>query len=330
MAIYLNPLGSDSFGYADVSPLPNPPWVPAIGFYSDDVLQVASNLCEVTSSEQGIEYFNITLPDDQYASATLANLGVGANLALGFILIRATSETDSFFSNSYNLLIRNNGTGWGASSAGVALLRSSNSVSGTTVLGSATGLTLNIDDVWTAVVIGTTLTVLQNGVSVLSVSNSTYASGQTALAAELSNSDLTQFQVSNFSTGQAANNPAVATSTFSPAAGAVSPSTSVTLLNVNSALGGFEMFYTTDGSAPTVDSTEYTSPITLSALPETINVLAAATGYLWSATASATYTLKSSKPPTHSVFGTAPSRFGSQITAGRVVGSGSTKIESGD
>lgn len=84
--------------------------------------------------------------------------------------------------------------------------------------------------------------------------------------------------------------PAVATSTFSPTAGSYAGSQSVTVLNANSALSGFAMYYTTDGTIPTTGSTLYSGPITVS-VSETVKVLAVATGYVNSAIASASYVI---------------------------------------
>lgn len=83
---------------------------------------------------------------------------------------------------------------------------------------------------------------------------------------------------------------AVATPTFSPVAGRYNSTQTVTVLDTDSGLAGFAMYYTIDGSVPTTGSTPYSGPITVHN-SETIKVLAVATGYANSAIASATYVI---------------------------------------
>ncbi len=61
-------------------------------------------------------------------------------------------------------------------------------------------------------------------------------------------------------------------------------------LQITDTTPGAVIFYTTNGSTPSTTSTQYTGPITISS-SETIKVLAAETGYVTSAVASATYTI---------------------------------------
>jgi sugar lactone lactonase YvrE len=60
---------------------------------------------------------------------------------------------------------------------------------------------------------------------------------------------------------------------------------------ITDATPGAAIYYTVNGTAPTVKSTKYKGPITVSA-PETIKAVAAATGYTDSAVATAKYTIK--------------------------------------
>ena len=71
-----------------------------------------------------------------------------------------------------------------------------------------------------------------------------------------------------------------------PAAGVVESGAEVTL----SAEVGCTIYYTTDGSTPTAGDTEYTAPITLSALPVTIKAIAVGNALSDSAVATFTYT----------------------------------------
>ena len=80
----------------------------------------------------------------------------------------------------------------------------------------------------------------------------------------------------------------VATPVISPNGGVILNSVTVTLADSDSALAGFAMYYTTDGSTPTTGSTQYTVPFTVS-VNTTVKVLAVATGFIDSAVASATF-----------------------------------------
>ena len=85
---------------------------------------------------------------------------------------------------------------------------------------------------------------------------------------------------------------AAAAPTFSPAGGTFTTTQSVTLADTTT---GAIVYYTIDGTTPTTASTQYAGaiPVTTS---ETIKAIAAATGYINSAVASATYTLNLPPP----------------------------------
>ncbi len=78
-----------------------------------------------------------------------------------------------------------------------------------------------------------------------------------------------------------------ATPAFSLVAGTYTSAQSVTITDTTTDAA---IYYTTDGTTPTTSSTQYASPITVSAT-ETIEAIAVATGYANSAAASATYTI---------------------------------------
>jgi len=83
------------------------------------------------------------------------------------------------------------------------------------------------------------------------------------------------------------NLPTVATPIFSPASGTFTSAQSIT---ISDATSGATIYYTTDGSIPTTNSTKYTAAIAVSAT-ETIKAIATATGDSPSGVGSATYTI---------------------------------------
>ena len=96
------------------------------------------------------------------------------------------------------------------------------------------------------------------------------------------------FQQSSASLSETIQLAPAATPTFSPAGGAYAGSQSVT---ISDQTDGAMIYYTTNGSTPTTNSTVYTGPI-LVAATETIQAIATATGYAPSAVASATFTIQ--------------------------------------
>ncbi len=87
--------------------------------------------------------------------------------------------------------------------------------------------------------------------------------------------------------GSSANPPA-ATPIISPGTGTYTGSQQVTIIDATT---NSTIFYTTDGSIPSTNSTKYTGAIAVSA-NETVNAIATATGFSQSATASATYSFQ--------------------------------------
>jgi len=83
------------------------------------------------------------------------------------------------------------------------------------------------------------------------------------------------------------NTPTAATPTFSPAPGSYTSTQSVTLADTTT---GASIYYTTNGTTPTTSSTKYTAAISVPST-ETIEAMAAATGYTNSSVASGAYTI---------------------------------------
>ena len=104
----------------------------------------------------------------------------------------------------------------------------------------------------------------------------------------------------NYSTSAAAtaaytiSTPQAATPTFSPAGGSYTSSQSVT---ISDATAGVAIYYTTNGNTPTTSSSVYSGPIMVSS-SETLQAIAAETGYTTSAAAAAAYTISTPQPAT--------------------------------
>jgi Chitobiase/beta-hexosaminidase C-terminal domain len=89
------------------------------------------------------------------------------------------------------------------------------------------------------------------------------------------------------------NLPAAAAPSFTPGAGTYTSLQSVTLSDTTPAAS---IYYTTDGTTPTINSSLYRAAISISAT-QTIQAIAVATGYISSSVSSATYTINL-PPPT--------------------------------
>lgn len=81
--------------------------------------------------------------------------------------------------------------------------------------------------------------------------------------------------------------PKVANPTFTPSAGEVLSGTTVT---ISCATAGADIYYTTDGSTPSAESTKYTAPIEITAAT-TIKAIGIATDYQDSSVVTAAYTI---------------------------------------
>ncbi|HTW78720.1 MAG TPA: kelch repeat-containing protein [Terracidiphilus sp.] len=104
--------------------------------------------------------------------------------------------------------------------------------------------------------------------------------------------------------------------TFSVAAGTY---TSTQTVAISDAAAGATIYYTTDGSTPTINSNTYTGPLTVSSYSttETINAMAVAANYFNSAVASATYVIdlpSSSGTVTTIASSLNPSNLGEYVT----------------
>jgi Chitobiase/beta-hexosaminidase C-terminal domain/Bacterial lectin len=115
----------------------------------------------------------------------------------------------------------------------------------------------------------------------------------------------------------------VAAPTFSPAASSFSSPISVTLSDATS---GAKIYYTTNGATPTVASTLYSSPITVSATT-TVKAIAAVTGMSNSNVSSATYTYVPNQGGTGSNFVNGFSSAASVMTFNGFTGLADTRLQ---
>ncbi len=135
---------------------------------------------------------------------------------------------------------------------------------------------------------GSTIYYTTNGTTPTTAS-STYSSAITVSATETLEAIAAKanYTTSAVESGVYTINGAVATPTFSPAAGTYSSAQTVT---ISDTLSGSTIYYTTNGTTPTTASSTYSSAITVSAT-ETLEALAVKAGYSNSAVASAVYTI---------------------------------------
>ena len=135
---------------------------------------------------------------------------------------------------------------------------------------------------------GSTIYYTTNG-STPTTASSTYSSAITVSATETLEAIAAKanYTTSAVESGVYTINGAVATPTFSPAAGTYSTAQTVT---ISDTLSGSTIYYTTNGTTPTTASSTYSSAITVSAT-ETLEALAVKAGYSNSAVGSAVYTI---------------------------------------
>jgi hypothetical protein len=195
MSIFLTQLASDNFQRPNESPLASPPW--ARDSFGQAGLQIISHLAQGTATFTDCTeiYTGVSLPNDQYASATLgAGIAGNANLVLGVRMVdngNPALQMPGYFT-------RVSGTGNGGT------WTIEDGTGG--VLANGSGLTVNTGDVFVLAVIGTTLYALQNGVQFGSVTNAAHSSGSVILTCS-TGASANAVQISNFACGKASTGP---------------------------------------------------------------------------------------------------------------------------
>jgi len=196
MGLILNQLGQDNFATdSNQNPLASPPWT-APSTYK---LEVSAGLCTGNSGGIGGEqYTGVSLGNDQYASGTIADISAYGDSAM-ILAIRASgngSGAEFVWDNGYELQVYPDPE----DSRSFFELLSRTSGSATFLTDGFVFSAPNNGDVWTLAAVGTTLYVLLNGTQVASLTDSTYASGFSALTAYAFEG---QPYFSNFATGNA-------------------------------------------------------------------------------------------------------------------------------
>jgi hypothetical protein len=136
---------------------------------------------------------------------------------------------------------------------------------------------------------GATIYYTTNGTTP-TTSSSRYSKAITVSASETLEAIAVENGYINSAAGSAAytiNLPLAATPKFSPVAGTYTTAQNVT---ISTTTPGATIYYTTNGTTPTTSSTKYKSAVKVSSA-ETIEAIAAATGYTNSAVGKAAYTI---------------------------------------
>jgi hypothetical protein len=171
MGLTLTQLASDNFQRANESPLMNPPWILSEGTFDHPLCIVSNGVCEGVNIDNGdtVEFYNYAnTPNDQFVSLTLGIVSLGSAFYMG---VRMTNTSGVNFIEDmpgYLVIVTASlSPAWRLYSNGNFL-----------TLGEVEAVSTG--DVWTVAIVGTQISILQNGTLVGSVTDSTYASGQTA------------------------------------------------------------------------------------------------------------------------------------------------------
>ncbi len=173
MSLNLVQLAADNFQRANENPLSDGGlWAAPTGGASG--LQIVSELCQSaasSSSDYAGQYFNgAPLPEDQYASLTLATFENGSDASVA-MYVRAAGSNQGQPISGYSLVL--------AISAQDSGVGANFGVSGGGIPFNSTLVTFSEGDVWTLAAVGNTLYVIRNGTVVASQvdSEAAYASG---------------------------------------------------------------------------------------------------------------------------------------------------------
>ena len=226
-----------------------PPTVPSLGICEPTTggqfgLEIAGGCCWTGSVSQ----IGGSWPSDHYSEVTLLVMDSVSTAFVGCVCRASSSAVSLYLLAVFGVL--------GSSGTALARLYHVDEENHFSLIGSATGLTLNIGDVIRLTVQGTTLTGTQNGSTIVSGTDSNLTSGSPGF--EVYNSvTQTGTQVSLWSAG--ANQAAAPTFSL---IGSV--------LTISSSTSGGSIYYTTDGSTPTHSSASILNGETIAVSPNQV------------------------------------------------------------
>lgn len=265
---------TDNFTRSNENPLANSNWgtIPTYGN-----LQIVSNVAEAvvvaTNANQlwtgaGGVSADGNWANDQYAEVTVGTISAAATDSIGAGVRMGTG-----------------GTGYIVSALPTAPFNAIYKLTGAgayTILGANFPPAAVAGDVWRIQIVGTTITVFQNGTSIATRTDATYAGGDPGIYA-YAQSVLSAATITLFAAG--ANQ--AATPTLSPPGGMFSSAQTVT---ITSASGG-TIYYTTNGTTPTHASSSIASGGTISvSTAQTVKAIASVADMADSLVGSGTYT----------------------------------------
>ena len=220
-----------------------------------------------------------TWPADQYSEVTVLTNSIFAGPDVFGPMVRCSSSADTGYQvNCVGML--------GSAGNGSALVFSRVAGTSTQIGSSVMGLTWNVGDVVRLMVVGTTLTLTKNGITIFTNTSSTIASGSPGFI--LNNTTApADTQISLW----AAGGTQAATPTFNSPAGTYTGTQTVT---ISSSTSGGTIYYTTDGTTPTHSSSSIFSGGSLTITPpKTVTAFAALSDFGDSALSSAAYSEQS-------------------------------------
>ena len=283
LALNLTQTASDNFQRDNANPISGQWTELNTGDSNYTTAQLTGNFVQSNAASKGSSYWynGVSFNSDQWTQVTIA--ACQANSYVGVTLRASTSNATT----CYTVLF------YGATgSAGKLSIGKYLNGSYTDISGELATPVVNVGAVLTASVIGQTIAAYINGDLVATVTDTSITSGSAGFYLYPSNA-ANYAAISSFAAGSVNNAPGIvlaATPTFFPNGGAFTSAQSVA---ISCATPSGEIFYTTDGTVPSMNSTRYMGPITVSS-NETIYAIAVATGYNQSAVGSTVFIISGS------------------------------------
>jgi hypothetical protein len=280
LVLNLTQTASDNFQRNNANPISGQWTELNTGDSNYTTAQLTSGIVQSNAASKGCSYWydGVSFNSDQWAQATIA--ACQANSYVGVTLRASTSNATTCYAVRF----------YGATgSAGKLSIGRFLNGSYTSISGELTTPVVNVGDVLTASVIGQTVAAYINGDLIAMVTDTIITSGSAGFYLYPISAP-NNAAISSFAAGSVNNAPGIVlagTPTFSPNGGTFASAQNVM---ISCATSSVAVFYTTDGTVPSMNSTRYMGPITVSS-SETIHAIAVATGYNHSAVGSAEFTI---------------------------------------